>query len=247
MRCAEFHIAKRGGLLAAALTVGLLAFGAPAKASRITADGAVDGRADGGADSWKTIEFPGIVPSRFVKSPDGKIEVLSDKSSAMLYRALGPQESGHRYLTWRWRVDAAPPPTDLTRRGGDRPLAIHLCFKGKPRKAGFMDWMSRAIQADVDGFSRDHRCLTYVWGGDAAAGRMFPNPYMKDRGFMVILRGVGAPTGEWFMEKIDCAMDYRDAFGEDAPKPSFIAISGDSDGTKSIAAGSIAALTFRDN
>ena len=29
------------------------------------------------------------------------------------------------------------------------------------------------------------------------------------------------------MEKIDCAMDYRDAFGEDAPKPSFIAISGD--------------------
>ena len=232
MRCTEFYIAKRGRLLAAALSVGLLALGAPAQASEITADGAVDGRADGGADSWKTIEFSGIVPSRFVKSPDGKIEVLSDKSSAMLYRALRPQESGRRYLTWH---------------GGDRPLAIHLCFKGKPRKAGFMDWMSRAIQADVDGFSRDHRCLTYVWGGDAAAGRMFPNPYMKDRGFMVILRGVGAPTGEWFMEKIDCAMDYRDAFGEDAPKPSFIAISGDSDGTNSIAAGSIAALTFRDN
>jgi hypothetical protein len=231
----EFHIAKRSGLLAAALTVGLLAFGAPAKAREVAVDG------------WKIIEFPGIAPSRFVKSPDGGIEILSDKSSAMLYRALGPQESGRRYLTWRWRVDAAPPPTDLTRRGGDRPLAMHLCFKGKSRDSGFLDWMSRVIRPDVDDFTRDHRCLTYVWGGSAAAGLMFPNPYMKERGFMVVLRGVNAPTGEWFMEKIDCAKDYRTAFGEDAPKPSFIAISGDSDETKSIAAGSIAALTFRDN
>lgn len=235
MRLTKLLIGTRRTLFAAMLFAGSLTFGASAQAS------------GGAPDGWKVIEFPGIAPSRFVRSAEGWIDVLSDKSSAMLYRVLGAEESGRRYLTWRWRVDTAPPPTDLTRRGGDRPLAVHLCFRGKPREAGFLDWMKSVVRPDVDGFSRDHRCLTYVWGGKAAAGRMFPNPYMKERGFMVVLRGVGAPTGEWFMEKIDCAMDYRAAFGEDPPKPSFIAISGDSDETKSIAAGSIAALAFSDN
>jgi hypothetical protein len=233
MRFANDQIGKFYGFLMT-LVVGL-ALNAPASATEVIADG------------WKVIEFPGIAPSRFVRAPNGNIDVLSDKSSAMLYRALGPDEAGRRYLTWRWRVDKTSPPTDLTRRGGDRPLAVHLCFKGKGREAAFMDWVTRAVSPDVEGFSRDHRCLTYVWGGKAAAGRMFPNPYMKDRGFMVILRGVGAPTGEWFMEKIDCAMDYRSAFGEDPPRPSFIAISGDSDGTGSVAAGTIATPTFSDN
>ena len=73
---------------------------------------------------------------------------------------------------------------------------------------------------------------------------MFANPYLMDRGVMIVLRGAGTPTGVWFEEKIDCAKDYRAAFDEDPPRPSFMAISGDSDGTLSRAAGSIANLAF---
>jgi hypothetical protein len=194
---------------------------------------------------WKVMAFPGISPSSFVHGADGRIDVISDKSAAMLYRVLGPDESGRRYLGWRWRVDAAPPPTDLTRRGGDRPIAVHLCFKGKP-EGGFLNWMERVVEPSVEGFSRDHRCLTYVWGGTAASGAMFANPYLTDRGVMIVLRGAGTPTGEWFHEKIDCGKDYRAAFGEDPPKSSFLAISGDSDGTLTRAAGSISNLAFSD-
>jgi hypothetical protein len=193
--------------------------------------------------AWKVMEFPGITPSSFMHRPDGRIDVVSDKSSAMLYRALESDESDRRYLRWRWRVDAAPPATDLTRRGGDRPLAVHLCFRGKP-EGGFLSWVERVVEPSVDGFSRDHRCLTYVWGGKSASGAMFANPYLADRGVMIVLRGAGTPTGEWFDEKIDCAKDYRAAFGESPPRPSFLAISGDSDGTLSRAAGSIANLAF---
>ena len=235
MRIAQDWIGNGRGHLAALLAAAVLTFSAPAAS------------AGPGIEGWKIVEFPGVAPTRFVSTADGGIDVLSDKSSAMLYRALGPEEAGRRYLTWRWRVDKAPPPTDLTRRDGDRPLAIHLCFKIEGRKAGFMDWVTSAVGPDVEGFGRDHRCLTYIWGGQSAAGRMFPNPHMKDRGVMMILRGVGAPTGEWFSEKIDYARDYHAAFGEDAPKPSVIAISGDSDGTESVADGTIAALTFSDN
>ena len=73
---------------------------------------------------------------------------------------------------------------------------------------------------------------------------MFANPYLTNRGVMIVLRGAGTPNGKWFEEKIDCAKDYRAAFGEDPPRPSFLAISGDSDGTLSRAAGSIANLAF---
>jgi hypothetical protein len=194
---------------------------------------------------WKLITFPGIAPSRFIHVENGRIDVVSDSSSAMLYRALAQGESGRRYLSWSWRVDTAPPATDITRRGGDRPLAVHLCFKGKPRE-GFLDWMGDVVRPGVEGFSRDHRCLTYVWGGNTRAGRMFPNPYMSDRGVMFVLRGSETPTGKWFAEKVDCARDYEAAFGETAPKPTFLAISGDSDGTRSMAAGSIARLVFTD-
>jgi len=189
------------------------------------------------------MEFPGIAPSSFVHGPNGRIDVISDKSAAMLYRALGPDESDRRYLGWRWRVDVAPPATDLTRRGGDRPLAVHLCFKGKP-EGGFLNWVERVVEPSVEGFSHDHRCLTYVWGGDSASGAMFANPYLTDRGVMIVLRSAGTPNGEWFEEKIDCAKDYRAAFGEDPPRPSFLAISSDSDGTLSRAAGSISSLSF---
>jgi hypothetical protein len=195
--------------------------------------------------AWKVIEFPGIAPSQFVHAPDGRVDVISDKSSAMLYRPIQPQESARRYLSWAWRVDKAPPATDITRRGGDRPLAVHLCFKGTPRD-GFLDWMSRVVRPDMEGFSRDHRCLTYVWGGKTGGGSMFPNPYLKDRGVMIVLRGAGTPTGQWFAEKIDCAKDFQAAFGARAPKPTFLAISGDSDGTLSMAVGSISRLAFTD-
>lgn len=220
------------GTVYAGLAISVLMPGAPASAAIET-------------NAWKVIEFPGIAPSNFIHGPDGRIDVISDKSSAMLYRMLRPGESARRYLTWSWRVDAAPPATDITRRGGDRPLAVHLCFKGTPRE-GFLDWMAKVVRPDVEGFSRDHRCLTYVWGGKDGTGKMFPNPYMKDRGVVIVLRGGATPTGEWFAEKIDCARDYIAAFGEPAPKPSFLAISGDSDGTLSRSAGSIARLAFAD-
>ena len=106
--------------------------------------------------------------------------------------------------------------------------------------------MSRVVQPDMEGFSRDHRCLTYVWGGQTGGGKMFPNPYMQDRGVVIVLRGAETPTGEWFNEKIDCARDFRAAFGTSAPKPTFLAVSGDSDATRTRAVGSISRLAFTD-
>ena len=235
MRRFEIKSAFAKPAAAAVLGAGLLAAGMPVKAALDT-------------PAWKLIEFPGIDPSRFVRSADGRIDVLSDNSSAMLYRELRPAEKTRRFISWRWRVDTAPPATDLTRRGGDRPLAIHVCFAAKPADRGLFGWMERALISDRAAMMRGARCLTYVWGGRADRGAAFPNPYLTDRGYVFVLRGAQTPTGEWFMEKIDCARDYRKAFSEPpAAPPAFIAISGDSDGTESRAAGSVAGIVFSDS
>ena len=62
--------------------------------------------AETGQSAWKQIEFPGIAPSKFVHADENRIDVISDRSSAMLYRALEPGERARRYLGWVWRVDA---------------------------------------------------------------------------------------------------------------------------------------------
>ena len=47
-----------------------------------------------------------------------------------------------------------------------------------------------------------------------------------------------------FAERVDIAQDYRESFGEDAPDPTQIAISADTDDTGSTSRGFVAALAF---
>ena len=193
--------------------------------------------------AWKDIEFPGITPSKFVHAADEHIDIISEKSSSMLYRAVRNDERARIFLGWNWRVDTAPPATDLTQRESDRAIAIHLCFKGKPSMVLFR-WMEQIFHPGIERFLQDHRCLTYVWGGKMYSGATFPDPYLKERGMVIVLRGVETPTGEWFQEKINYAKDYQAAFNKLAPKLSFLAISADSDATQSRAVSSISKIKF---
>jgi hypothetical protein len=70
------------------------------------------------------------------------------------------------------------------------------------------------------------------------------SPYLGDAGAMRVLRPADSPTGEWFQERVDLAQDYREAFGEEPPDPTQIAISADTDATGSSSRGFVDALAF---
>jgi hypothetical protein len=59
-----------------------------------------------------------------------------------------------------------------------------------------------------------------------------------------VLRPADSPTGQWFEERVDIAQDYREAFGEDPPDPTQVAISADTDDTGSTSRGFVADLAF---
>ncbi len=111
---------------------------------------------------WKTLSIPGKPATRFSALSDHTIKVTAQDSARFLYRDLGPQASGLRYLVWRWRVDIAPPPTDQSMPGmDDRPLAVHVWFDrepGTPSPSSPMDRMGAWLfDAPLPG-----KVLTYV-------------------------------------------------------------------------------------
>ena len=206
--------------------------------------GSVSASKDDGAFGWKVLSFPGVEPTRFMIGQDRQIEVIANRSSAVLYRPLAADEAALRFLSWRWRVEMADMTADLSRKGkDDRPLAIHLLF---PPTRGDGGEREATGKPDIPELLAEGFVLTYVWGGAQGQGARVPNPYFDGRGWQIILRDAGADTRRWFEEKVNFDHDFEKAFGFAPPIPGFIAISGDSDDSRSQSIGKIADMTFTD-
>ena len=163
---------------------------------------------------WRKMEWHGIRPVTFSSTPAGGVRIQGQGQGAFLTR---PLTGAPTCLAWRWRVDAAPPATDLTRRGGDdRALAISVGFNAFGPAVGFA---TRAQHAAAQGTAGSHRLprsvLSYVWGGtarDAGAG-FFASPWTGAITKIRVLRPADAPRGQWVEERVNLSADWNAAFG----------------------------------
>ncbi len=188
--------------------------------------------------SWKTIGVPGEDETEFEVKPDGSLRVISETSVAFRYKEI---ESAGETLSWRWRVDAMGPPSDPMQIGADdRPIAVHLWFPEQEDQRSLFGGL-----AELFGYPEVGNALTYTWGGSAEQPRTMPNPHLTaGQGALITLQTATSPIKQWTQETIDFRKDFRDAFGKDAPQPSHIAISGDSDDLGGYREGRIADLRF---
>lgn len=171
------------------------------------------------AAGWR-LEVPrGKAPARFTSDGSGAVAITAEGAVGFLIRPLEP---GSGRLGWRWRLDATPALHGSEARGSDRPVAVHVLFAG----AGGGLW--RALRGAMGPAELSGRALTYVWSG-SPAGAFFPNPYGPRDGWLRVLRGAEAPLGRWLDEAVDVAADYRAAFGGEAPAPTHVALSADTD------------------
>ena len=84
--------------------------------------------ADLEAEGWRKAAWTGIHPAEFSRTASRGIRIRAEGQGSFIARSLsGPAGC----LAWRWRVDAGPPATDLSRRGGDdRAISISVGFAG---------------------------------------------------------------------------------------------------------------------
>jgi hypothetical protein len=197
------------------------------------------------AEGWRELPNPNKRENTFSAQPDGVIEVISDDSVSTLYKPVNVDLEERPILRWRWRVDEAAPATDLSVKGEDDcSLAIYVGFPYQPEEASFLERMERQLVESWAGEDAPGRVLRYVFCGRHARGDVVDSPYLGSAGFVRVLRPADSPTGQWFEEQVDLAADYRQAFDEDPPDPTQIAIQADTDNTGSASRALVADLEF---
>lgn len=176
--------------------------------------------------SWKSQKFS-LFSSNSYGLNGSALTIASDGAVSLIYRRLEEGRWGARKASWSWEVSEGVPATDLAKKGGDdRNASLYFVFlpEAEARALGANPSIRQLLGADAA------RVLVYVWGDGRGRGTQLSSPYLGARGKTVILRAAG--TGA-HRESVDLAADYRRAFGGSPGALVGLAVSADSDDTKS--------------
>ncbi len=141
------------------------------------------------------------------------LHATSAAAHAGLVRPIDLPSPAQATLRWRWKVPRSLTGNDRerTRAGDDYAARIFVVFETSA-------WPLRT------------RCINYVWAAQEPVGAVFPSPYTRNVG-MVVVRSGDTEAGVWRSESRDVLADYRKFFGEHATRISAVAILVDTDNT----------------
>lgn len=173
------------------------------------------------------------------------IRAHADNAASGLVRRVPFETRDFPILDWSWKIDGVLEKGDVqSKRGDDYPVRIYVTFDYDPADLGFADRVKyRALR--LLGF-RDIpvRAINYIWANKAPVGTLVENPF-TDWVMMFALQSGNGRAGEWVTESRNVYDDYREAFGEEPPRISGIAIMTDSDNTRSVATGYYGDISLR--
>lgn len=141
------------------------------------------------------------------------LHATSHAANAALLRPLDlPLPSAAR-LRWRWKISSSLTANrrERERAGDDYAARVFVVFESS--------WIPLRTRA-----------INYVWSAHEPAGAIFPSPYTKNVG-MIILRSGNADAGRWCDEQRDVLADYQRFFGAPPTQMSAVAVLVDTDNT----------------
>ena len=154
-----------------------------------------------------------------------ELAVDSNGSVSLLWRAVPEASWQASNASWTWSVETGVPPTDLSQKGGDdRNLSFYVIFAPQEVAEATEGMGIRRLLENPD-----IRVLMYVWGGAHDRGEVVPSPYLGARGKSIVLRPAG--TGQ-HGETVDLRADLKRVHGQTDLALIGVAISSDSDDTK---------------
>jgi hypothetical protein len=167
---------------------------------------------------WQKYETPGGHPAYdFTVVEDAGRRALHMKSAgehSTIAREVQADLAAIPILAWQWRVLRLPQGADLRNRATSD-VTGHI-FAVWPR---------------FPAFARS-RLIGYVWDPTQPVGTVIPSRKTGTVTFIVARRGE-AGLGQWIDERRDVADDYRSVFGEAPPPLPVVALSIDTNDTRS--------------
>ncbi len=180
------------------------------------------------AEGWEEITFKGYIENEW-SDIEGGVRVVSDGGISIIFRRLDADLANTPILTWRWRIDNAPVPTDLSKRSGeDRALSLYVGFPHEPDRATLGESLRYNVVRIAQGAGTPGRILSFAWGGMRPRGSLLKR---NGTGALQILRTPGDAVDVWLEERVDVFGVFREAFGWEPPNPTHIGITSDSDDT----------------
>lgn len=203
------------------------------------------------SQGWRSIPVPvghGSERPTLMVAQDGEtgIRISGQGGSAAIYQPMRVPIGPNTCLAWRWRVDAGPPATDLTRTAADRGLALWVGFEPDAERMGLLQryllGMARMLsgQRMVPGF-----ILHYVHGGTGEEPEWHRAPISGLIGRARVMAPAGAEPG-WVEHEVPLSAHFRAAYGI-APTGfvTEIAISADGDHTGAAIDARLSELRFQ--
>ena len=160
------------------------------------------------------------------------VEAVSEEGASGMTREVTVDLKQHPYLSWRWKVTGVLRNGDVSRKeGDDYPARIYITFEYDGSRLSLLDKVKYQAIRLLYGQYPPLGAINYIWGSHADVGAMVPNPY-TDQVMMFVVESGTERAHEWVSESRNVYEDYKQAFNQEPPLVSGVAIMTDTDNTK---------------
>jgi Protein of unknown function (DUF3047) len=181
-------------------------------------------------EGWRTYETPGGQPAYdfTIVEDEGRRALLlrSHGDHSTVARRVKINLAATPILEWNWKITQLPAGADLRRRQ-TTDAAPHL----------FLVWPRRPEMFRS-------RLIGYVWDPTFPVGAIQKSQKSGTVTFLVV-RSSTAQLGQWLTERRNVLDDFRTIYGEEPEAPAAVALSIDTNDTKSPSEGLIGSIQFR--
>ena len=186
-------------------------------------------------DGWKPLTFQKI-PKHTLYSVvrdehRNVVKAVSKASSSGMTREIRIDPKAYPIIQWEWNVTNVLEKGDVSRKeGDDYPARIYITFEYDSGRVGFFEKAKFEAIRFFYGQYPPIGAINYIWESKAPVGTMVPNPF-TDRVKMIVVGSGAENLNTWVGQQRNIYEDYKQAFGEEPPMISGVAIMTDTDNT----------------
>ncbi|MBD0305474.1 MAG: DUF3047 domain-containing protein [Nitrospiraceae bacterium] len=173
------------------------------------------------------------------------MKAVSDAAGSGLTKEIAINPKEYPIVQWRWKVANVLNKSDVTKKAGDDYSArLYIAFAYDPSKAGLFEKVKYETARLIYGRYPPIGAINYIWATREPGGTVAPNPY-TDRAMMIVVESGTGALNRWIVEERNAYTDYKQAFKEEPPMISGVAIMTDTDNTGEAATAYYGDITFK--